>query len=147
MQTKGFYSMDNELIKEKSFWQRYKMWLIGTGTLALLAMGILYAINRKGIARAYSDKPLYEAAIYEANSNEEVVMALGKLKPLDRMAIAEGNVQYNGDSVASTITVKGTKGNGKMDIAAHKVNGVWKYDSIKIRVKEPSQEIRVMSGD
>src|SRR6478672_2331602 len=116
--------MDNELIKEKSFWQRYKMLLITTGFLALLVMGILYAISKNGITRAYCDKPLYEAAIYEANSNEEVVMALGKLKPLDRMTIAEGNVQYNGDSVASTISVKGTKGKGKMDIAAHIKKGV-----------------------
>lgn len=141
--------MENELTTGKNFSQRNRKWIVVVSILVIIAIGVTVVVMSSGMgnfARAYSDMPLYEEAVNKANANKDVTAAVGNIKPIDRMTIAEGNVQYNADFIASTITVKGTKGKAKMDIAAHKENGIWKYDSIKIRVKEPAQEILVMSG-
>lgn len=133
---------------EKNWWQRYRIIII---VFAVIAIAIIYLLmsdifGLKNFAKAYSEMPLYEKALAQVKDNEEVQDNLGEIQPIDKMAIAEGNVAYIGDSISTTVTVKGAKGKAKMDISAVKENGLWNYKLIKIRIKESRKEILVLNN-
>lgn len=138
--------MDNELIAE-SWWQRNWKWLI---TIVVIATGIAlllsFLANGSDFAKAYANPALYNNALQQANDNQRVKEVLGTLKPLDKMAIIEGNTVYSNQDkhVDITVPVSGDKGNAKLDITASKYGSAWKYSLIKIRIKEPKQEIIIV---
>ena len=140
--------MDNEILIEKSWWQRYWKWIM-TGGLAMIFAVALFSgtDNQLGdFAKAYADMPLFDKAIAGANTNDRVKEVFGRLQPIDKMTIAEGNVNYteDGKSVSSTITVKGEKTKAKMDIEAKKSEAGWEYTAINIRIKDPKEEIVIL---
>ena len=114
----------NELIIEKSWWKRHWKFLVPTTIIFLMVVVILSLFSNpiSDIAKAYTDTSIYENALEKANKNQLVNETLGILKPIDKMAIIEGNVLYsnNNNTVDLTIRVKGTKGKGKMDITSNK---------------------------
>lgn len=142
--------MDNELIIEKSWWNRNWRCFLPTLILFLLLFGFVLssAIDRNitDIAQAYSDNSLYEKAIEKAKKNKRVLEVIGEIEPIDKLAIIEGNVIYSNDnnSVALSIRIKGTKGKGKMDISAKKKGIKWEYKTINIRIKNPKEEIQII---
>ncbi|RZJ72330.1 MAG: hypothetical protein EOO45_11100 [Flavobacterium sp.] len=140
--------MDNEILIEKSWWQRYWKWIMIGGLAMIFAVALFSATDNQigDFAKAYADMPLYENAIAEANTNERVAEVFGRLQPIDKMTIAEGNINYSedGKSVSSTITVKGEKAKAKMDIEANRTEAGWEYTGINIRVKDPNEEIVIL---
>ena len=138
----------NELISEKNWWKRNWKWLVPTTILFLTLTIILtiFASPISNIAKAYADTSIYENALEKAQQNQQVIKTLGLLEPIDKMAIIEGYVLYsnNNNTVNLTIRFKGTKGKGKMDITANKVNENWKYEKIAIRIKEPKKTISII---
>jgi hypothetical protein len=143
--------MDNELILEKSWLKRNKKWFLPTFILLfLLLIGLILSSNIQGnvsdIVQAYSDNSLYEKAIEKANTNKRVTDVIGKIEPIDKLAILEGNVNYsnNNNTVELTVRLKGNKGKGKMDIIADKKEKEWIFKKINIRIKEPKEEIQIV---
>ena len=143
--------MDNELIVENSWWKRNWKWFLPTLTLCfLLLFGLILSSGIAGdgadIAQAYYDNSLYEKAIEKAKTNQRVLEVIGKIEPIDKLAILEGNAIYSNDnnSVELSVRVKGSKGKGKMDISAEKNGAEWKYKKISIRIKEPKEEIQIL---
>jgi len=138
----------NELILEKSWWKRNRKWFIPSVFLigTLVTILTIFSSPISDIAKAYSDTSIYENALEKAQQNQQVIETLGILEPIDKMAIIEGYVQYsnNNNTVDLTIRVKGTKGKGKMDIRANKVNENWSYQKIVIRIKEPKKTIAII---
>jgi hypothetical protein len=98
------------------------------------------------IAKAYSDNLLYEKAIEKANKNKRVLEVIGQIKPIDKLAILEGNANYsnNNNSIILSVRIKGSKGKGKMNISADKNGSEWVYKKINIRIKEPKEEIQIV---
>ena len=94
------------------------------------------------LTQAYTDEDLYKDAIEKANLNQQVIESIGEIKPLDKMTILNGEVNYSDDnkSVNSTIKVIGLDGNGKMDIIAKRENENWNYKKINIRIKDSQNE-------
>lgn len=143
--------MENELIAERRWWQK-RRWYVAA-LLVVMAFILVFFIGGLGhagdFAKAYTDKPLFEKAAKMAGSNQQVAALLGEVEPLGSMAIAEGAVEYtpDGHAVTATITLKGSKTNGKMDIAATKVNGKWQYESITVRTKKPEQTIKIFPAE
>ena len=137
----------NELIKEKNWGRRNWRWLVPItafliGIIALLSL----TSGLTSFAQAYAEPSLYENALERARQNERVIEVLGNLQPVDKLTILEGNVVYteNNNAVDLTFRVTGSKGKGKMDISATKINGNWDYELIKIRVKNREEEIIVL---
>jgi hypothetical protein len=141
--------MDNELIVKKNWWSSNWKWSLPT-LLFLLLFGFLLSSTIDGnitdIAQAYSDNSLYEKAIEKAKTNKRVSEVLGKIEPIDQLAIFEGNAVYsnNNNSVTLSIRIKGSKGKGKMDISAEKNGTEWEYKTINIRTKNPKEEIQIL---
>ena len=58
--------------------------------------------------------------------------------------IAQGYLCSNPERTVR-IRIKGNKGKGKMDISAKKNGNEWEYKKIKIRIKEPKEEIHIIN--
>jgi hypothetical protein len=146
--------MNNELIVKNGFWATNWKWFLPISSLLfILLVGFLWSVSIEGnvmdIAKAYSDRSLYEKAIVLANSNKRVQEVMGEIEPIDQLAILEGNTIYsnNNNAVVLSIRIKGNKGKGKMDISAERNGTAWNYKKINIRVKEPKEEIQILKKD
>ena len=137
----------NELIREKNWGRRNWKWLVPITAFLIVIIALLSLTSGlTGFAQAYAEPSLYEDALEKARENERVNEVLGNLQPIDKLTLLEGNVVYSEDnsSVALTFRITGSKGKGKMDISALRNNGVWEYEIIKVRIKDPKQEIIVV---
>ena len=56
-------------------------------------------------------------------------------------AVVLGNVliHEDGKTIRVTVSLKGNKGSGMIDIYAHKLDKKWKHDSIDVRLKKPEK--------
>lgn len=145
--------MDNELIVNNNWWNNNWKWFLPTSLLLLLLLsGFILSSGIGGnitdITQAYADDSLYQNAINKVKTNKRVLDILGEIEPIDKLAILEGNAIYsNGNnSVTSSIRIKGSKGKGKMDILAEKNGSIWQYKTIKIRIKNPKEEIQIINN-
>ena len=137
--------MNNELIKQKSWWKKNWKWFITISGLVLIIISVFISSGMGTIsadlAKAYSDTELYENALEKVKSNQKVNDLLGKIEPIDKLAILEGTVHYTNENqtVNSTIRLKGTKGKAKLDISADRIHNEWNYTKIKVRIKNPPE--------
>ncbi len=138
--------MNNELIKQKSWWKRNWKWFVTICGIIVITISIFFSSGMGGItndlAQAYADTELYENALKKVKSNHRVTELLGEIKPIDNLAILEGQVAYSNDNktVSSSIRVVGAKGRANMDISADLVNNEWVYKKINIRIKNPPEK-------
>jgi len=166
----------NELIENKSWIKRNWKWFLPASSFCLIVLGVFFSSglsnNVADITKAYSDNSIYENAMLQVKSNERINELLGDIEPIDNMAILEGAVEYsnnnstinttidnmailegaveysnNNSTINTTIRIKGSKGNGKMDIEADKVNDEWKYKLVNIRIKEPKETIEIINTE
>ena len=94
---------------------------------------------------SYSHQYLYENAIDELNKNKRVQQLYGEVFPLGKMAILEGQTIYkdNYQKVRSIVKINAEKGTAKMDITAKKHEGIWVYESIKVRRSKSTEAIQI----
>mgnify|MGYP000574940358 FL=1 len=142
----------NDLVKHESWIKRNRLWVFPSIGIFIILMGILFSAGVGGkvadITKAYADSKLYDDAILEVEKNKDAINALGDIKPIDNMAIIEGFVNYSEDNkaVKTTVRIKGSKGNGKLDILAEKVQNSWDYNEIKIRIKGSKEPIIIIKN-
>lgn len=142
--------MDNELILRNNFFKRNYKWLLPLIILLVLLFTFLLQSISVGeittISHAYNEDSLFEKAIEKANKNVKSQNTIGYIKTIDQLAILEGNIVYsnNNNSVQLSVRIKGTKGNGKLDISANKKGKEWDYKKISIRTRNPKQEIKIL---
>ena len=132
----------NDGIQKSRWFKRNWRWSIPI----ILLFTIFFLSLPKGIgnatlhiAKGYSDSEVPENAFEIIKKNNRVNQMLGKLEPIGKLTILEGYVKYseNADSVFMALTIKGSKGKGKMDIRAFKNNHQWQYEELAVRLKEP----------
>ncbi len=138
--------MNTELTAQPSWWKNSWKWLIPMVGTILISITIFFTsgmdVVATDLAQAYSNPELYENALQKANSNKQVKELLGELKPIDKLAILEGHVEYsnNNKAVNSSIRVVVTKGKAMLDIAANRIKEGWHYTKIQIRIKTPPEK-------
>ena len=140
------YKMNNELIEQKSWWKRNWKWFVPVCGIILISITVFLFSGMGGIttdfAKAYADTELYENALKKVNANEKVNELLGEIEPLGKLAILEGQIEYSNDNqkVKSTVRIIGTKGKARMDITADRINDIWNYSKINVRIKNPPEK-------
>lgn len=143
--------MDNDLVQKESWIRKNRKWFLAACSLILVLF--LLAVNSgKGVsdmAQAYTENSLYEKAIHQANLNTRILEVIGEIKPVDKLAIIEGNASYadNNNSVALSFRIEGSKGKGKLNISAIKKGTEWEYKKITVRIKNSKEEITVLKSD
>lgn len=142
--------MDNELLPEPKLWQSRRFYIV-TGITIIVITGIAVFISGLDVssyAWGYKEKPVFEKALEAVANNNRAVQLLGTPEPMGTMAIAEGEVAFVKDSgFTATITIKGSKGKGKMDIGVHKHSGAWVYDYINVRIRKPKEVITIQNPE
>lgn len=143
--------MQDELVERKSWLKRNWKWSVPATILFIFILGLFLTSNSpkdiSDIIQIYNDNSIYEKAIEKANSDERITQTLGTIQPIDKLAILEGNAVYSNDnnSVSLSVRIKGSKGNGKLDISADKIGMAWKYKKIIVRNKKTKEEIIVVN--
>ena len=137
----------NESIVKKSWPKRNSKWLVPITAFLIIIIALLSITNGiTSFAQAYTEPSLYENALEKARQNKKAIEVLGNIESIDKLTILEGNVVYSDDNnnVDLTFRITGSKGKGKIDVSATKINGNWDYELIKIRIKNPKEEIIVL---
>ena len=138
--------MNNKLIEQKSWWGCNWKWLVPISGIILILIAMFFSSGMDGIAtdlvQAYADTELYENALEKVKSDERVTELLGEIKPIDKLAILEGFLEYSNDNktVNSSIRIVGDKGKAGLDISADKLNDEWNYTKINVRIKNPPEK-------
>lgn len=131
----------------RNFWQRHWKW-ITPAVIGIIAIFFMSPIGNAitDIAKVYADASVYENALEKVKVDDRVIAVLGNVETIDKFAIVEGSVFYsnNNSKLNITIRIKGSKGKGKLDIIANKINGIWDYEIIKVRIKDPKETIVVL---
>jgi len=142
--------MDNDLVRKENWLRKNRKWFLPIGGFFTVLFIVLLSLTSEksisDIAKAYTDNSLYEKAIDLANLNPEILEVFGTIKPIDKLAILEGDAEYsnNNNSVNLSIRISGVKTNGKLDISASKKGNKWQYQKITLRAKNPKKEIVVL---
>jgi len=142
--------MNNEITKQKSWWQRNRLWIGVFSGILCISTAVFFTTEMDVVAtslvQAYADPLLYENALEKVNADERVKTVLGEIGPIDNLAILEGQVLYSNDNktVKSTIRITGTKGRANMDITAHRIQDSWDYTQIRVRIKKPSEKAQTI---
>lgn len=137
--------MNNEEIVQKSWWKLNWKWFVIIISIIIISIAVFFSSGMSGIAidfaQAYSETELFNNAIERVNSERKVNELLGKIEPIDKMAILEGETKYsnNNQTINSTIPITGTNGKARMDIMAYRINGKWIYSKIYVRIKNPPE--------
>lgn len=139
--------MNNDLITNRSWLKANWKWFL---PILLLGIVIISKSSMDGnvadYAKAYSDNSLYNNALEKVKTNTKAIEILGKIEPIDDFAILEGEVKYSnkGNSVESSIRIKGDKNKAKMDIVAYKIDNQWCYKKISVRIKSTKETIEIL---
>ncbi len=136
--------MENDLIKQNSWFQRNWKLVLPISIVAILGTTLFFSLTAGHLGdfgKAYSEPQLFQGALNKAKENEEVKV-LGEIEPVSKMAILEGDVNYTnqGNSVQFTVRIEGKNGKAFMDVIAERVTDSWKYKKITIRIKYPPEK-------
>lgn len=137
--------MTNNSIRQGTWLQHHWKWFVPTITvIVFLILFFSSGMNKvaSDLSNAYSDTVLYNDALEKVKANNAAIAVLGEIKPIDKLAILEGQVSYseNNTSVKSSIRIIGSKGKARLDIIANKVNAEWVYKTITVRIKQPKDK-------
>jgi|JI6StandDraft_1071083.scaffolds.fasta_scaffold11779_5 hypothetical protein len=138
--------MNNDLITKRSWFKTNWKWLLPVLFLGIVVISKLSTDgNLTDFTKAYTDKSLFNNALKKVKTNERAIEILGNIEPIDDLAILEGDIKYSNDynSVNASIRIKGDKAKGKMDISAEKINSIWIYKKLSVRIKPKNQIIEI----
>lgn len=137
--------MSNELLKRKNWLQLNWKWIVPLAAILVLTFTLFISLTADHLGdfgKAYAEPQLYADALEIAQQNKEVTELLGKLEPVGKMAILEGDIEYTDENshVDLSVRVTGTKGNARMHVIANRINDSWEYEKISIRIKNPPEK-------
>lgn len=143
--------MSNDLVKQKNWLQHSWKWMLPLVIISILTFTLFFSMTAGHLGdftKAYAEPQLFEGAKDIAQQNKKVTELLGKLEPVEKMAILEGDIEYSDENNHVTLSVKiiGATGKATMDVIANLINDAWEYQKIAIRIKNPPkkrQTIRV----
>ncbi len=137
----------NELIQEKSWWKRNWKWVVPTGgclTIIILFI-ILTGAAVFGITKAFSGTEPYQESIAKTQNNEQVIELLGE--PIETDGIMQGSINFsNNDGSANIrIPIKGPKGEGTIYVVGEKLDGIWNYSELEVRIDQNNETINLLN--
>ncbi|MEW7281005.1 cytochrome c oxidase assembly factor Coa1 family protein [Aquimarina sp. 2201CG1-2-11] len=142
--------MSNKTSETKSRFNKNWKWLLLLFSFMLIAIVSILPSNLGNqivqITQTYGDTELYEHPFEMAQNDKRVIDVLGQLKPIDKLAILEGEVHYSNNykSVDLSFRIKGGKRNARLDISADRINGKWNYKKVNVRIKKPVEEKQII---
>ncbi len=129
-----------------NWWSRNWKWFVPTGCLTLLVLvgGCFGSIFMVAFT-AMKSSDVYKDALVKAESNPEVVAALGT--PITTGFFTNGSIHTDGPTgdAAFSIPLSGPKGKATIQLEAKKSAGEWTYSKLVVEVKDPPQRIDLLT--
>ncbi|MFC4635149.1 cytochrome c oxidase assembly factor Coa1 family protein [Dokdonia ponticola] len=137
----------NELIEQKSWWNRNWKWVVPVGgclTLIILFIAFLATVIF-GATKMMSGSEPYQDSLTKAQQNEQVIELLGE--PIETVGIMQGSISFsNNDGDADIrIPIKGPNGEGIIYVVAEKRNDVWTYSEQEVRIDQNNEVIDLLN--
>ncbi len=124
------------------WWSRNWKWFVPVGCLTFLGLIVVFvALLAVVIFGAMKSSDVYKEALQRAQTNPEVVAALGE--PIRDGWFVSGKTEVSGGGGEAdlAIPVSGPKGSGTIYAVAEKSAGRWNYSKLQIEVKATGQRI------
>lgn len=143
--------MENDLINKENWIQKNWIWVLLLLISTTFFLFFLFNANSKnGLAdtvSAFSENALFEKAIEHANNDDKIITTIGKIDPVEQIAILEGNTTFsnNENTVSLSVRINGVKRNGKLQVIANRKGKDWDYQKISVLTKNPKEEIVVLN--
>lgn len=134
-------------VENRSWWSRNWKWVVPVGCLVpLLLIGGCVASIFMVATTAMKSSDVYKDALLQAQSNSEVVEALGS--PITAGYFTGGSINTNGPSgdAAFSIPLSGPKGKGTIQLEAKKSGGEWTYSTLVVDIENPKKRIDLLAG-
>ena len=134
-------------VENRSWWSRNWKWVVPVGCLVpLLLVGGCIASIFMVATTAMKSSDVYKDALLQAQSNSEVVEALGS--PITAGYFTGGSINTNGPSgdAAFSIPLSGPKGKGTIQLEAKKSGGEWTYSTLVVDIENPKKRIDLLAG-
>lgn len=112
--------------------------------LIVLSASVFMNGNGADVTRAYQEKRVFEMAIEKVNADAELTKSIGKIQPIDQMTILNGESQFNGNHLKSTIKVISENATAKLDLQATQSGENWTIDSLQVRVPKTRQTFKII---
>ena len=137
----------NELIEQKSWWNRNWKWVVPVGgclTLIILFIAFLATVIF-GATKMMSGSEPYQDSLTKAQQNEQVIELLGE--PIETVGIMQGSISFsNNDGDADIrIPIKGPNGEGIIYVLAENRNDVWTYSEQEVRIDQNNEVIDLLN--
>ena len=129
----------------RGWWARNWAWFVPTGCLTLLALPVvIFGGIVLFVFGALKASDAYHIAVQRAETNPQVISALGS--PVEEGLFLSGNVNVNGASGNANlaIPVSGPKAKGKLHAVAEKSGGVWTYSKLDVQVDGTGETIDLL---
>ncbi|MFD0863328.1 cytochrome c oxidase assembly factor Coa1 family protein [Sungkyunkwania multivorans] len=140
--------MDNELIKEESWWKRNWKWFVPLG--GCLTMIILFVVFIGsvffGVTNALEKSEPYQVALEKANADGYITEQLGT--PIKKDGVIQGNYRWNNGQKSAEIKVPvaGPKGSGLLYVNATGEDEEWTYTEMKLSLDKTAEVIDLMEN-
>ena len=131
---------------DRGWWQRNWGWCVGCGCLLpVLGLGALISGGLFLGNQVLSNTGAIEIAMVRLNENPVAVELLGK--PIEKRLLGENTtINFNNDRMQARFGVTGPKGDGRLEVEAHKVSDAWVTDRLLLHVDERDEPIDLLEG-
>jgi hypothetical protein len=120
----------------KNWWSRNWKWLVPTGCLSIIAVGVLFVFCIVFfVFSILKSSDAYKTAVVRAKNDQRVIAALGT--PIQEGMFASGKANVNGPSGEAdlAIPISGPKGKATIYVVATKSGGEWNFSKLAIQVE------------
>ncbi len=130
-----------------SWWDRNWKWLVPTGCLTLLGLGLAFVAGTAYFIFAMmKSADVYQDALHRAQAQPTVVQALGE--PVKDGWYVTGNIQVNGPTGSADLSfpVSGPKSKGTAYLKGTKSMGAWTLEELVVEVDATGERIDLLAA-
>ncbi|AOW20923.1 cytochrome c oxidase assembly factor Coa1 family protein [Urechidicola croceus] len=136
----------NELVKEKSWFNRNWKWFVPVSGCLLIIILFIFGIGAAifGISKVLTNSEPYEYAIEQANKNQHLIDQIGE--PIESNGMMNGNISLKNKqgNANFTIPIKGSKGKGTLHVIAEKFDGDWVYEDLYVTINQTNDKVNLL---
>jgi len=140
--------MNNELVRQPSWWKRNWKWALPVGgCLSIIVFCIIFFVSVfYGVTSAIEGSQPYEYALEKINDDEAITKILGH--PIEKDGMIQSSYKYNnGKKTADMkIPVSGPNGSGTLFVEATGEGENWTYNVIRIEIND-NETIDLLNND
>jgi hypothetical protein len=136
-----------EIPQQRGWWSRNWKWFVPVViVLPILICGGCIGTIFFGVRSALRSSDAYKHVLTVAQASPEVQRILGT--PITASGLPSGGINVKNDGSGDTefsVTLRGPRGEGRLEVHATRANGVWSYDRLRF-TDSGNHEFSLLTG-